>query len=206
MQRTNNLYRVVTIPKIYRGLQLALGAEKARVRYVDEMLQPVAGMKVLDCGCGPATILPYLPKVSYVGIDLNAKHIAYSRAQYGDRARFIRGDATKDLGDELASFDLIIVSGLLHHLADDGARKVLAATVTLAKPGSRIVTMDSIWLKNQHPVAWAFNKLNSGLNVRTAEGYLRLAEGLDVNVESRTYRDLFRIPYDHFCMTLTRNN
>jgi SAM-dependent methyltransferase len=163
-------------------------------------------MKVLDCACGPATILPYLPDVDYVGIDLNAKHIAYARALYGERGRFIHGDATKDLGDELSSFDLIILSGLLHHLSDESARKVLAAAKTLAKPGSRIATMDSIWLENQHPVAWALNKLDSGLNVRTAEGYLSLAEGLDVKVESRVYRDFFRIPFDHFCMTLTLRN
>lgn len=206
MQRTRNLYRLVTIPKFYRAIQWLLGAEAARRRYVREVLKPEEGMKVLDCGCGPASIFPYLPKVDYLGVDLNPNHIAFARAHYGDQARFLVGDVTRDLTVEAGTFDLVMISAILHHLADADAKRLLATAVGLAKPGGRVVTMDSIWLDNQHPVAWAFNKLDSGLHVRSAEGYLALVSDLETTVDVRTYRDFFRVPYDHFCMTLTRKS
>ena len=75
----------------------ALGADKAITRYVNEALQPKSGMKMLDVGCGPANVLPYLPPLDYTGIDLNEKHIAYARQRHGDRGRFIVGNAADDL-------------------------------------------------------------------------------------------------------------
>ena len=115
-QRISGAYRLITIPSIYKGLMFALGADRAIRHYVDEVLQPKPGMKVLDVGCGPANILAYLPLVDYTGIDLNEKHIAYARQLYGGRGRFIVGSAAADLKQEERSFDLINVSALLHHL------------------------------------------------------------------------------------------
>jgi hypothetical protein len=65
------------------------------------------------------------------------------------------------------------------------------------------VTIDNVWLPKQHFLAKAANHMDSGLNVRTPEQYTRLVAHLPLHVEPRIYRDLLRIPYDHFCMTLT---
>ncbi len=205
-QRTTNFYRLVTLPSFYKSLHVLLGAERARARYVREVIQPKPGNRVLDVGCGPATLVPYLAGVLYTGIDLNPKHIEHAKALHGDKGRFLVGDATRDLTGEPDAFDLIIVSALLHHLADDKARAMLSSLFVLLKPGGRLVTMDSIWLPHQNPIAWAFNKLDSGLNVRTAEGYLSLVSGLPATIDTRTYRDFFRIPYDHFCMILAKTD
>jgi SAM-dependent methyltransferase len=205
VQRTSHIFQLVTFPAFYSGLSSLLGSGSSRKRYAAEILKPERGMKVLDCGCGPASMLEHLPEVDYTGIDLNPRHIEYARAQYGDRGRFLVGDVAKDLNEESGSFDLVVVSALLHHLDNDAARIFLSSAVDLARVGGRVVTIDSMWLPKQNPIAWAFNKLDSGLNVRTAEGYLDLVKGLPVAVETRTYRDLLRVPYDHFCMTLTHN-
>jgi hypothetical protein len=65
------------------------------------------------------------------------------------------------------------------------------------------VTIDNVWLPGQHFLATFANRLDSGLNVRTPEQYTSLVSHLPLHVEQRIYRDLLRIPYDHFCMTLT---
>jgi protein-L-isoaspartate O-methyltransferase len=62
-QRIEGLYKAITIPAIYRGLQYALGADKFLQRYATEILRIRPGSKVLDVGCGPANIVPYLPQV-----------------------------------------------------------------------------------------------------------------------------------------------
>jgi SAM-dependent methyltransferase len=202
VQRTSNIFRVVTFPAFYKGLSWVLGSDSSRKRYAAEILKPEPGMKVLDCGCGPASMFEHLPTVDYTGIDLNSRHIEHARALYGDKGRFMVGDVTKDLKESSKSFDLVIVSALLHHLDDDAAKGFLKHAVDLTRQGGRVVTIDSMWLPQQNPVAWALNKLDSGLNVRTAQGYLGLLKDLPVKVETRTYRDLLRVPYDHFCMTL----
>ncbi len=48
------------------------------------------------------------------------------------------------------------------------------------------------------------NRLTSGLNVRTSEGYLSLVDRLPVAIDKHTIRNMFRIPYDHFCMVMTK--
>lgn len=88
----------------------SIGADRAISRYVDEILQPKAGMKVLNVGCGPANVLAYLPSVDYTGIDLTEKHIVHARQRYGERGRFIVGNVGNDLKQEEGAFDLINVS------------------------------------------------------------------------------------------------
>lgn len=203
-QRISNIYRLVTSPAFYTGFANLLGADAARKRFVSEVITPRTGERVLDVGCGPASLLPFLPTVEYSGIDLNPHHIQFAREHYADRGRFFIGDATQlfALNDQ---FDLIIVSALLHHLNNAESKELLSNLCNLLRPGGRLVTFDCIWLPRQSPIAWTLNKLDSGLNIRTEDGYMALAEGLPVTLQCKTYRDLLRVPYDHFCMTLIRN-
>jgi len=203
-QRISNLYRLVTVPAVYKGLMAALGAERAKARLVAELYRVVPGSKVLDVGCGPASLFPHLPAVDYTGMDLNPQHIRYANEAYGDRARFLVGDASRQLQEEEGTFDLVIVSALLHHLDDERAREMLERLCRLLKQGGRMVTFDNVWLDRQNPIARSLNRLDSGLNVRREAGYRQLAAGLPVTVEGRVYRDLLRVPYDHFSMTLTK--
>jgi hypothetical protein len=92
---------------------------------------------------------------------------------------------------------------LLHHLDDDQARRLFRAVAGMVKPTGRIVTIDNVWLPQQSIVAKLVNSLDSGMNVRTPEQYVDLVAHLPLRVDQRIYRDLLRIPYDHFCMTLT---
>ena len=81
---------------------------------------------------------------------------------------------------------------------------MLAGLCRLTKSGGRIITFGNVWLLQQNLIAWGLNKLDFGLNIRTPEGYQRLIEGLPVSAEAKIFRDHLRIPYDHFCMTMTK--
>jgi SAM-dependent methyltransferase len=197
-QRITGLYRLITLPVLQRALMFSLGANRALARYV-EILDAKPGMKMLDVGCGPANILPFLPPLVYTGIDLNEKHIAFARERYGNRGRFIVGNAASELKQEGSSFDLINISTLLHHLSDE-AIALFRALKPLLKPHGKIVTIDNVWLPRQRRAVKFINYLDSGLNIRTPEQYVSLLTGLSFEVKTMTLNDLLRIPYDHFMM------
>jgi len=178
----------------------ALGQDRGLTTYARDFLRAKSGMTVLDVGCGPATILDYLPDIDYTGLDLNERHISSARQRYGDKGRFIVGDAVSDLRQQNGSFDLIIISALLHHLSDDQARSLFRSIRTLMKPRGRIVTLDPVWLPRQRAVAKFLNRMDSGMNIRTPEGYASLFEGLSLDFQTRTLNNLLRVPYDHFVM------
>jgi SAM-dependent methyltransferase len=203
-QRIEGLYRLVTVPALYKGLQTLLGAAGVRDIFIRDVAGISAGMRVLDVGCGPGSYLPHLPQVDYTGIDLNPKHIAHARAKHGTRGRFIVGDAVEALAGEAGQFDVIMVSALLHHLDDAHAMELLAGLSRLCREGGRIATLDNVWLPDQNPVARWLNSRDSGLNIRTPEAYTRIAQEAGLSVTSRVYRGLLVVPYDYFCMTLTR--
>ena len=200
-QKITGLYRAITVPWFYKGFQFALGADKFLRRFADEILQIKRGMTVLDVGCGPANILPYLPDIDYTGVDLNERHIAFARERHGQRGRFFVADAATGLHGARRTFDVIKMTGVLHHLSDDECRCLIRSVTPLLKSTGRFVTIDNVWLPKQRIVPRLMNKADSGNNVRTPEGYLALLSGLPLRVESRTFHDLLRIPYDHFVMT-----
>ena len=181
----------------------ALGADHAIRRYIQEVLQPTPGIRMLDVGCGPANVLAYLPPLDYTGIDLNEKHVAYARQRYGDRGRFLIGNASSDLKQE-GTFDLINVSALLHHLADNEAIALFSSLKRLLKTNGRIVTLDNVWLPNQRATVKFINSLDSGTNIRTPEQYLGLLQGQGFDIQTRVFHNLLNIPYDHFSM-IARN-
>ena len=150
-QRISGAYRLITVPSIYKGLMFALGADQAITRYVNEVLQPKAGLKMLDVGCGPANVLAYLPPLDYTGIDLNEKHIAYARQRYGERGRFLVGNAAGDLKQDEGTFDLINVSALLHHLDNAEAMRLFASLKRLLKESKFFEHIGSLRSDNGPP-------------------------------------------------------
>ena len=195
---------MIGIPSIYKALMFSLGADRAITRYVNEMLQPEPGMKMLDVGCGPANVLAYLPALDYTGIDLNEKHIAFARERFGDRGRFLVGNVAENLKQDEYKFDLINASGLLHHLSDNEAISLFESLKRLLKQDGRIVTFDNVWLPAQRSVAKLINRMDSGLNIRTQEAYVGLLRGTGLYVQVRIFHDLLRIPYDHIVMTVRK--
>jgi SAM-dependent methyltransferase len=200
-QRTTNLYSLVKIPGVYKAIQWVLAPERSLQRFVHEVIKPEGGQIVLDVGCGPARLLRYMSNVDYTGLDINQASVEHAKTIYGNGAQFIVCDVSKGLPEFSRKFDVIIVSALLHHLDDDHARALFRQLRDLLAPSGRIVTIDNVWLPRQNPIAKIAISMDSGMNVRTVEGYRALAG--DLKVDHRLYRNLLRIPYDHVCLTIS---
>jgi SAM-dependent methyltransferase len=62
-----------------------------------DLLEPVRGEHMLDVGCGPGVLSPFIARAGarYTGVDASAKMLAFARRHHGAHGRFVRHDATR---------------------------------------------------------------------------------------------------------------
>lgn len=202
-QRTGGWRAVLSNASAYALLQRAIGSERSYTRFVDEFMRPRPGDRVLDIGCGPGEVLRFLPDVRYVGIDISPEYIEAARQRFGDAAEFQCADVrSADVPDE--EFDIVLVMGVIHHLDDDGARSLFELASRALKDGGRMVASEAVWTEPQHPFARWMNKRDRGANIRTEDGYRKLALESFGSVEMHVRTDLLRIPYSHLLIECGR--
>ena len=197
-------YRILDRPSVYDALQRLLGGHAARRRFVTEFLRPAPGMKLLDIGCGTGSLLEALPEgVEYFGFDLNSAYIAAARTRYGNRGQFVHARVGEEMPDA-SSFDLVVAKGILHHLADDDAHRLLATAARCLRAGGAFVSTDPVIHEGQSRIARAIIARDRGRMVRTPEGYERLIRAHFATYEVRVLTDRLRIPYSHCVMRATK--
>lgn len=205
-ERTTGLHRAVTIPALYMFIQRSLAGKDAHARVADLVFPDFNGARVLEIGCGPGTWVPYLKGVGeYVGIDRNADHIrSANQALANENVRFV----CEDLADFARSgadkaFDFVIGMGILHHMDDATCNDVLATASGSMTAGATYIGVEPVRHKRQHPVARLLKRLDSGMHIRTEEGYRRLLANSFAEVETTVRTDLMRVPYSH-CLIAAR--
>jgi ubiquinone/menaquinone biosynthesis C-methylase UbiE len=98
------------------------------------------GSRVVDLGCGSGVFTNVLQRRGYrcSGVDLSPNLIAIARAKYGG-IEFHTGDIER-LPFADASFDGVLLSGVLHHLPE---RSLCAAEVfRILRPGGKFFAFD----------------------------------------------------------------
>jgi SAM-dependent methyltransferase len=190
----------------YRLLQRLLLRAGTRRRVVRDILRPFPGCRILDIGCGPADILEELPKEigAYHGFDMNPEYIEAARSRWGERGRFECQRVDEAALPEGGSFDIVLATGILHHLDDAEAARLFAVADHALRPGGWLVTYDNVYIENQNPVARWLIARDRGQAVRTREGYEALARRLFPKVESTVLHDTLRLPYTILVMRCVR--
>ena len=170
--------------------------------FVDDYVKPSPGDKVLDLGCGPADLVSLLPDVSYTGIDSNQDYIESAKRRFGDRAQFLCADACAvDLGESAGSFDLVIASGVLHHLDDRAAERFIGVAHSALATKGRFIALDGCRVPNQSALVGWLLANDRGRFVRSRDEYECLAYTRFEEVSSDLRDDLLRIPYTHCILT-----
>jgi SAM-dependent methyltransferase len=176
-----------------------LVAEAKRGSYERMTLRP--GMAVLDVGCGPGIDTVELARLvgggATVGIDRDPEMVrrADVRAVEAGMAAWVehhQGDAAA-LPFANDSFDAVRCERLLQHVADPA--NVLAEMVRVARPGGRVVALDTDW--GSHSVdgpsvpteralarTLAETSLTNGYSGRRLYGLMKAAGLSGVTVES----------------------
>lgn len=198
------LHRVLAVPAVYRIWSNLISPRDGRKAFADEYIRPNAGDRVLDIGCGPADIFPWLGAVEYVGFDSNPEYIATATANYGARASFrCQRVSEETLADE-PSFDIVLAQGIVHHLDDAEATHLFDVAHRALRVGGRLVTIDPAFVDGQSPLAKMVVARDRGEHVRHFQSYVDLASRRFSEIRAEVRHDLVRIPYTHAILSCTK--
>jgi SAM-dependent methyltransferase len=199
-QFTRGLYRLTQIPRFYKAIPYLLARRDALRGFAEDAVGPVAGRAVLDLGCGPGTMCPYLEGARYKGVDLNPDHVVAAREKFG-HFEFHCSDAGSFLASTPAKYDVVLMIGLLHHLDDAQLVDVMRGCRKVLNANGRLITLDPTFEERQNPIAYLLARLDSGRNVRRPDQYLKLTQQVFPDASITVRRDLLRLPYSHAVMT-----
>ena len=198
-QITTGLRAVLSSPKVYDFLQDFMGAHSARRRLVHEHVRPFSGCRILDIGCGTARILDYLTDVEYHGFDLSQQYIDDASRRYRTRGYFSCALVEQSVIDHLDPFDIVIATGVLHHLDADQAVGLIGLAHSALRKGGRLVTIDPCYAGDQNAISRFLVSRDRGQNVRCAEQYHDLAGTVFSQVKGEVRHRVW-IPYTHWIM------
>lgn len=200
---THGLRSILSYSSIYDLFQWIMGAKRGRTIFSSQYIKAREGDYVLDIGCGTAEIRLFLPNVEYFGFDPNAHYIEAAK----NRLREAHKTGTllhANLGEaaltELPKFDIVLVSGVLHHLSDDQAIQLAKLAKTALKEGGRLITIDPCFIEGQSPIARYLVSHDRGQHVRDVQSYQTLMSSLFSSVACDVRHDLARFPYTHLMM------
>lgn len=205
-QITTGIRSILSNPHFYNMFQNIMGScgSSGRQDFTTNFIRACPGDRLLDVGCGTAQILEYLPEgIDYWGYDINAEYIAAAQTKFGRKGRFACRILEESELDEIPPFDIVIASGLLHHLNDDNAKNILRLARLALKQGGRFVSKDPAYAMGQNPIARFLISQDRGRNVRDAAGYLGLARHEFPRAEGMVRHRIW-IPYTYWIMECIR--
>ncbi len=132
------------------------------------------GRRILDVGCSTGACADALLSIhdnDYLGVDLNERYLAYAKKRR-PHGKFIKANGAQlDFSD--ASFDLIMLFGMLHHNPDDQAAACLAEAARLLRQGGAILIAEPVFDQDSLRSTLLLC-LDRGRFIRCPAGYERL--------------------------------
>jgi SAM-dependent methyltransferase len=206
-QVTTGVRAPLSLAAFYDFVQNSLGAGRYRAEIARRYIGLDGGpeLRVLDVGCGTAKILDHLPPCKYVGIDFSDRYLESARRRYGDRATFVRSEASGASFEAWAGqFDRLIMLGLLHHLDDAAVVALFRSAAAALAEGGRVITADPTISPETHPIGRFLAARDRGRNVRPPSGYVALAREAFDDIIVHVHHDLLRVPYSHVILECSR--
>jgi SAM-dependent methyltransferase len=194
---------VLAAPQAYQLWWNAVGGPAWARVLVSEYIRPVAGARILEIGCGPGTIIQYLPKSEYLGFDLSSRYIELAKKRY-PQANFVCERVSQFSLMERRNFDVVLALGIVHHLDDTEARQLFQIASDALRPGAKLVTVDGVWTQDQSAATRWLLARDRGEYIRSEREYVRLASQVFGSVRPSIRHDLLRIPYSHLILECVR--
>ena len=194
---------ILNLPWAYQMWGGLVGADEYRKTLAKEHIRSKPSDRILDIGCGPGSMVPYLLSSEYVGFDANPDYIQQAQRRFPE-ARFTCEQVNESNLPQCEYFDIVIALGILHHLDDSEAVQLFRMARRTLKPEGRLITADGVWVAGQSRFAKLLLSRDRGRFVRHAEEYVALASTSFSTVHSTVRHDMLRIPYSHLILECRR--
>jgi ubiquinone/menaquinone biosynthesis C-methylase UbiE len=114
--------------------------ERRRLALIVQLLALEPGQRLLEVGCGGGHVLRLFPEADAVGVDVSGVMLDKARKTLAQQRVTLHQGELAELGLPRASFDRLICTEVLEHVAEPGA--LLAEMRRLLRPdGIAVVTM-----------------------------------------------------------------
>ena len=196
-QRINQIYNFINSPLVYRIIQYIMSGSSFRNSIIKKNIKK-SNLKILDIGCGPAQILEQIPRCDYYGYDIDQRSIQYAKKKYRKKNyHFYCKKFNKTEIKKLPKFDFVIFFGILHHLSNKEADKMLTLCKRIMKKNSKLLTEDPILVEKQNIIAKFLIEKDRGINVRQKKEYINLLKKHFKKIKNKVTHQFF-IPYTWF--------
>ena len=188
---------------VYKSFKNLVAPPSRVAATIDDFMQIEDGQSVLDLGCGYGDVAHfYANRCRYVGIDSNASYIEEAKRRNRDNdAEFIVEDVSSEEVLNRGPFDLVMMTGVLHHLPNEYVLAIANASQSLVAPDGRFVAMEPVFSPDQRLSARLIIASDRGRFVRDKDGYINLLKSGFQNVEGQVVHGRLRIPYSHVILT-----
>jgi len=193
---TNIRQRLLHQPAVYRTFKYLIAPPTVVGTVVSDHLNVPSGARVLDVGCGFGDYAGFFADQKYTGIDHNESYIEMARS-LNPGADFLVADVADPVICDSGPYDLVFLSGVLHHLRDDQVRALATNVAAVLHPDGRFVAAEPVFHEGQRLSSRLLIAADRGQSVRDERGYTSLLDDAFGTVNA-TYRfDLLRVPYSH---------
>ena len=134
------LRSILNLPIAYKLFIFIIGGDRLRKLHAQRFIRARKGDRVLDIGCGTGNIVGHLPEVDYTGFDANPAYIEDAERQWQGRGKFVCNTVNEYTLAE-KDFDLVLATGVIHHIDDNEATKLFEVAYDKLRPGGRLAIL-----------------------------------------------------------------
>jgi SAM-dependent methyltransferase len=181
-ENKSGIHSYISTPWIYNLVQWVAGAKMYREKMVTRFIKPFDGAKILDIGCGTGEYIHYIAEhcknFEYYGFDGEEIYIDYAKQLFAGKSNihFYHKIITENEVKEFNSFDIVIATGVMHHLDDALVNSVLRLAKLALKPGGRLITYDPGIFDDMNAIEKFFLKYDRGRSIRAEKDYAALVK------------------------------